>query len=254
MFATQICLSLRVKRNRARKPADGNQAEQFGFARLELKNRDGVLRAVADEKFFARLVERQRVRLRAERIARILPRANRLHDFVRARVNHAQRVAARVGDDEKFSVRRKRQRARVQAGENFRSGLCRVTDQSPTPSLRWRCCASSTRTQRAATRRAGQAVRVRPAPAPVADVNFIFAKHHIERRDADVPRPQNFSGRGVQFEQAVGKIARDVNFFAVARNGDAGGNFIRAARRIARRQAQLKTAAKFYRPCRRRKP
>ena len=137
MFATQICLRLRVKHNRARKPADGNQAEQFDFAGLELENRDGVLRAVADEKFSAGFVERQRVRLRAEQIARILPRANRLHDFVRARVNHTQRVAARIGDDEKFSVGRKRQRARVQAGDNFTFDLCHP-NQSPTPSLRWR--------------------------------------------------------------------------------------------------------------------
>ena len=109
----------RIKRDAARKPADGDQAEQFGCAGLELENGDGVLRAVADEKFFAGLVECQRIRLRAERIARILPRANRLDDRVRARVNDAQRIAAGIRHDEEFFVWRQCHGAGVQAGENF---------------------------------------------------------------------------------------------------------------------------------------
>ena len=223
-----------VKHNRAGKPAGGNQPQQLRFARLELKNRDGVLRAVADEQLFARLVERQRVRLRAERVARILPRANGLDDFVRARVNHAQRVAARIGGDEKFSVGRKRQRARVPASDDF-SLICAIQINH-----RHRTFAGDGTLvhahPRAASRRAGQAVRVGPASAPVADINFVSAQHHVERRDADIPHPQNFSGRGVQFEQPVGKIPRDIKFFAVVGNCEAGGNFIRAARRVGRWQ------------------
>lgn len=42
-----------VLHNRAGKPADRNQAEQLRCPRFELKNRDGVLRAVADKKGFA---------------------------------------------------------------------------------------------------------------------------------------------------------------------------------------------------------
>ena len=117
-----------VKNDRAGKPADGNQAEQFGFARVELKNGNGVLRAIADKKFLAGFVKRQRVRLRAEQVARILPRANRFHDLVRARVNDAQRVAARVGHNQIISVGRQRQRAGVQAGEN--SSACRIGRRS----------------------------------------------------------------------------------------------------------------------------
>src|ERR1035438_5169330 len=65
-----------VEGERARKPAYGNQAEQFAFARLELKTRDGVLRAVGAKKNFPRCVKRQRVGLRAKGIAGRLPRAN----------------------------------------------------------------------------------------------------------------------------------------------------------------------------------
>ena len=152
MLATSDLLSLRVKRNRAGKPADGNQAEQFRFARFELENRHCVLRAVADEKFFARFVECQRVRLRAEQVAGILPRANRLHDFIRARVNHAQRVAARIGARRDI-FRSAKAPARRRAGPS-KFPMTRIVSpswgshpgQSPKPSLRWRCERSSTRT------------------------------------------------------------------------------------------------------------
>ena len=97
--------ALGIKRNRAGEPADGNQPEQFGFARLELENGDGILRAIADEQFFARPVERQRIRLRAEQIARILPRAESFHHLVAARVNHAQRVGTRAGRDDPAAIR-----------------------------------------------------------------------------------------------------------------------------------------------------
>ena len=82
--------------NAARKPAGGNQSKQLRFARLELENRNGILRSVADEKRFARFVEGQGIGLRAEQIRRILPRANCLHDFVRSRINDAQRPAGPV--------------------------------------------------------------------------------------------------------------------------------------------------------------
>jgi len=110
----------RVKHNGAGKPAGRNQAEQFRFARFEPENSDGVLCAVANEERFARLVERQRIRLRAEQIARILPRANGFDDPVGARVNDAQRVTAGVGHDEPAPVRRQRKRTGAQAGHHFR--------------------------------------------------------------------------------------------------------------------------------------
>ena len=67
-----------------------------------------------------------------------------------------------------------------------------------------------------------------PAAAPVADVNFVAGEHHVVRRHAHVPNSQHPAGRGVQFGQAVGKIERNIKFFAVRGNGDAGGNFRRA--------------------------
>ena len=84
-----------------------------------MENGNGVLRAVAGKQGFARFVKRQRVRLRAKRVAGILPGADGFGDFVRARVNDAQGVVARVRDHQPASVRRKRQRAGVPAGEDF---------------------------------------------------------------------------------------------------------------------------------------
>ena len=67
MFATSI-----FPRRASNAIAPGNQPtgikpSSFDSARVDnQENRDGVLGAVADEKFFARPVKRQRVRLRAE--------------------------------------------------------------------------------------------------------------------------------------------------------------------------------------------
>jgi hypothetical protein len=48
--------------------------------------------------------------------------------------------------------------------------------------------------------------------------------------------PQDFSGRCVQFNEPVGQIARDVNFFAVRRNGDASRDFPIPLRCLGERQ------------------
>ena len=219
MFATQISFAPGIKRNRAGKPADGNQAQQFRFARFELENRDGVLRAVADKKCFARFVKRQRVWLRAEQIAGILPRANRFDDLVGARVNDAQRVVCRRWP-RPASVRSATTPARRRAGRSrFRIGadvamfassdVARsITDTEPSLAMQ----RASTRT-RVPAGRAGDAVGVGPAAAPVAHVNFVPAEHDVKRRNAHVPNPQDSAGYGVQFGQPVGKIAAQRKFF-----------------------------------------
>ena len=94
-------------------------------------------------------------------------------------------------------------------------------------------------------RRAGQAGCVRPAATPVADINFPFAKDDVKWRDADIPGPQDCSGRGVQFEQAVGKIASDVNPFAIGGDGDASRDFIRPVKRLDLRQRDGKQRRYF---------
>ena len=103
-------------------------------------------------------------------------------------------------------------------------------DQSPITEPSLAMLRASTRTQRALPRRAGHAARVGPAAAPVADINLVAGQHHVERRDADVPRPQNFAGRRVQFEQAVGKIAARRKFFCRRRETamPAGISFVRS--------------------------
>ena len=207
-----------VEGDGAGKPAGRDQAEQFRFAWFELENGDGVLRAVANKKVFARLVERQRIRLRAEQIARVLPRANRFDNLVLAGINDAQRVAAAVGHNEPTSIRRQRERAGVQAGHNF--GF-RISDfgfwvevnhrhrafAGDEAGIHPHLCAVSGGT--------GDTVGLRPAATPIADVNFAAGEHDVVRRHAHVPNSQHAAGRGVQFGQTIGKVQRNVDFFAI---------------------------------------
>ena len=262
----------RIIRNGAGKPADGNQAEQLRVAGLEMENRHGVLRAIANEQRFARFVERQRVGLCAEQVRRVLPRANGLDDLVRARVNHAQRIAARVGDHQPPAIRRQRQCASVQTGENFADReRCRlgsvlsevlagrmpalpefksITETEPSLAME----RASTRTRMPSPAGPIRLSASGRRPPPVAHVDFMAGQHDVKRRDADVPGPQNVSGRGIQFEEAVGKIARDIKFFAVRRNGDAGGNFRLAQRCVGGRQRKGIQRCDFVSPGQRRKP
>jgi len=82
--------ALRIKRDRCREPANGYQAEQFGFARFKLKDSHGILCAVTDKQVFSGPVKSERVRLRPEQIRRILPSANRLDHLVAAGIDHTQ--------------------------------------------------------------------------------------------------------------------------------------------------------------------
>ena len=117
-------LAGRVVSDAAGEPADGDQAAQAGLAGLEVEDGHGVLGAVADEELAAGLIEGERVGLRPEQVRGVLPRADRLDDLVRARVNDAERVAARVGDHDPAAVGRGGHRAGVQAGQDFGLAGC----------------------------------------------------------------------------------------------------------------------------------
>src|ERR1019366_3044711 len=86
-----------VVNDRAGEPAYRDQAEQPRLAGVEVEYRHGILCAVADEQPLARSVEGHRVRLGAEEVRRTLPRAYGFLHPLAARVNHTQRVAARLG-------------------------------------------------------------------------------------------------------------------------------------------------------------
>src|SRR2546429_378787 len=53
------------------------------------------------------------------------------------------------------------------------------------------------------THRAGYAIFVRPSSAPIADVGFVPSENNVERRDTDIPKPQNSAAFRVQFDQSV---------------------------------------------------
>ncbi len=206
---------------------------------FELKNGDGVLGAVADEQFFAAPVKRQRIRLRAEQVRRILPRAQRLDDGVGVGVNDAYGVVTGIGAGEGFSVRRERQRAGVAAGQNFEllalcSGLRVQINHGHRAFAGNRAVVHAHGSIDA--NGADDTVGIRPAAAPVAHVDFVPAQRDIVRCVPHVPHPRNFPCGGIYFHQPVGHVARDVDFFAVGRDGDAGGNFIFAPRLVRRRQ------------------
>ena len=163
----------RVKDDGAGKPADGNQAEQLRLAGLELKHRDGVLGAVADKKFFAGLSNasafgcapnRSPGFCRAQIVSTILSAA---------RVNDAQRVAARVGDHEDFPFGETPARRRA-SRDNFAFGLLVPESRSITetePSLAMKRPDQPAPACPAPPARYASARR--PPPAPIADINFL---------------------------------------------------------------------------------
>ena len=92
--------------------------------------------------------------------------------------------------------------------------------------------------ERAPAGRANHAFRVRPTSAPVAYIDFAVGKHDVKGLNSHLPQPQHLPGGGIQLREAIGKVERDVKPLAVRGNGDAGGDFRRAPRRIGRRQGE----------------
>ncbi len=63
------------------------------MAGLEIKNGDGILCAVADKQRLAGFIEGQRIRLRAEQVRRVLPRADGLSRISSVRVSITLKVS-----------------------------------------------------------------------------------------------------------------------------------------------------------------
>lgn len=80
--------------------------------------------------------------------------------------------------------------------------------------------------------RADEIAGTRTAAAPIADVGFAGSDHDIVRRDADRKCARDFARGEIDFEKLVGKIGADVEFGAVGREREAGGNFFFAARGV----------------------
>ena len=159
---------------------------------FELENGNGVLGAVADKKAFSRLVECQRIRLCAEQIRCILPRADRFDDFVCVCVNDTQRITAGVGYDEFASVRGERQRAGMQTSEYL--GVIRTakvnhgnrTFAGNRPGIHPDAHAAPGCTS--------YVVGIRLASTPIAHINFVIGQHDIIWRHAHVPDLQHATG------------------------------------------------------------
>src|ERR1043166_8802366 len=94
-----------VANDRAGKPTDRYQTKQLRFARIEIENRDRILRSIAGEELSAQFIERQRVWLRAEEIGGILPRPNRFNDLISARIKDADRIAACIRNCQPSPIR-----------------------------------------------------------------------------------------------------------------------------------------------------
>ena len=100
----------------------------------------------------------------------------------------------------------------------------------------------------AASGGAGDAVGVGTASAPIAHVSLAAREHDVVRRDADFPEAEKFAGGGVVFAKAVGEIERDVEARAIGRDGEAGGDFVRAPDGIDRRQRDGEQGGDLVRP------
>ena len=111
-----------VVRDRAGEPAHGDQAQEFRLAGLEVDHGNGVLGAVGDVEGVAGGIERQRIGAGPEQVGGTGLDPDGLHHLVRARVDHAERVAAGVGHHDVASIRRGGEGGRVQADHDLADG------------------------------------------------------------------------------------------------------------------------------------
>ena len=82
--------------------------------------------------------------------------------------------------------------------------------------------------------RADEIAGTRTATAPIADVGFAGSDDDVIGSDADREGARDFAGGEIDFEELVGEIGADVEFGAVGREGEAGGDFFFAARGVGR--------------------
>jgi hypothetical protein len=86
--------------------------------------------------------------------------------------------------------------------------------------------------------RAGHVAGLGTAAAPVADIGLAADQDDIERRDADIPDPQDAAVGGIELGQAVGQIEGGIELRPVAGDGQAGGDLLLAAGRPGQGQGE----------------
>ena len=186
---------------RARKPADGDQAEQPRFAGGKIEDGDGVLRAVADEEPLAGLIERQSIRLSAEQVRRVLAGADGFHQSYRCGCQ--SRSACRCRRWQPPASGRWATTPCAEACRPVRtSDFGLRTSDFPASWLevdhRHRPFAGDVAhrvhaDQCAAPGGAGDAARVGPPAAPVADVGLVPGEHDVVGGHAHIPQPQDLA-------------------------------------------------------------
>jgi len=88
--------AFRIKSDRSREPAYGDEAGEFGAADGKIDDPDGVLRSIRNKKPLPAAIEAKCIRRGAEKISGTLFGPNRFDDFIGARVDDAEVVARRV--------------------------------------------------------------------------------------------------------------------------------------------------------------
>ena len=196
------------------------------------------MRSVGDEELAPRLVERERVRAGAEHIRRLQARPNGFHHSIRPRIEHAERVAGSVGNAHPPFIRRNRERRGVQADHHFTSGRAVRQGDHRHRTLAGDVSHGIHAYQRPVSGRAGETVRRRPTPAPVAHVSLAPGEHDIVGRHSDIPRGQHLAARGIHFQKLIGEITTNIKPSAIRRDAQAGGDFRFAPRSLGEWQGK----------------
>ena len=215
-------VSSSVKNDVARKPADGDETLQFRFTRLETDHRHRVLRSVADVQCPAPRVKHQSVRTGPERILRPPFHQDRLNDLIRGGLQHAHRVAGRVGHGQKPAVRRQGQAGSVQAGQDFPSDRAGAQINHRDRAFARHVHAPGPPAPRFAfPGRAGQRSGLRPAPAPVAHVGLSPVQNDLVRLHSAIKETPRLARGQIDLDEPVREIENDIQEFPVRRKGPA---------------------------------
>ena len=233
-------VALGVKRHRAGEPADRDQAEHLGLAllRVEPDHGDGVLRAVAHEEPAAVAVKGQRIRLRSERVGGRLASPDLFDHLVRPGVDHAERIAAGISDDDVAAIGRSGHGGGVQFHDQLRLHAARRQIDHRDGAFVSDVPHGIHPDHRARAGGCGQLAGASLPAAGVAHIGLAGREHDIERGRARVPGAQHRAGGGLEFEQLVPYVARNVEPLAIRRDREARGQFHLALRRAGFRDRQ----------------
>jgi len=226
-----------VVRDRAGEPPDRDQTEQLRLVGMETEHRDGVLSPVGDVQSVAGGIECHCIGAGSEQFRGTGFGPDRLDHLVRADVDHAERVAAGVGDHHVASVRRGRDRGRMQSDHDLADRTLLVEMDHRDRALAGDVAHGIDSNAGAATCRAGEAVLVRDPAAPVAHIRLAADQNHVVRRNAHRPGPEHLTGVGVDLRQAIGQVQNHVQSLSVAGNRQAGRDFLLPPGGVGGRQA-----------------